>query len=50
MNKYIIINGIEIFFFNTNSLAEARNHAINVCNHSKEIIVREIYTSYKLNR
>ena len=39
MNKYIIINGLEIFFFNANSLADARNHAINVCNHSKEILV-----------
>lgn len=49
MNKYIIINGLELFLFNADSLSEARHHAINVCNHSKEIIVREIYNSYKLN-
>ena len=49
MKQYLIINGKEVFFFMAISLAYARNHAINVCDHSREIVVREIYKRYKLN-
>jgi len=49
MKKFIIINGMEITLLQKESLAEARNHAINVCNHSKEVLVREVEMGYKLD-
>ena len=42
MNKYFIYNNQEIFFFNCNTLEEAKQKAIMISDNSKEIIVREI--------
>ncbi len=42
MNKYFIYNNQEIFFFNCNTLDEAKQKAIMIGDNSKEIIVREI--------
>lgn len=42
MNTYIIINGFDAMLINKNTLDEARQFAIMYCNHSDEIIVREI--------
>lgn len=41
MKKFIIINGKSILFIKSESLKSARHHAINVCDHSHEIIIRE---------
>ena len=49
MKKYIIINGKDMFLYRAETIAEARDQAINVCDHSKEVIVREVHNSYKLN-
>jgi len=42
MNTYIIINGFDAMLIKKNTLDEARQFAIMYCNHSEEIIVREI--------
>ena len=42
MKKFIIINGLNATIVERESLDDARNTAINICDHSKEIIVREI--------
>ena len=42
MNTYIIINGFDAMIIKKNTLDEARQFAIMYCNHSEEIIVREI--------
>ena len=42
MNTYIIINGFDAMLIKKNTLDEARQFAIMYCNHSDEIIVREI--------
>lgn len=42
MNTYIIINGFDAILIKKNTLDKARQFAIMYCNHSDEIIVREI--------
>jgi hypothetical protein len=42
MNTYIIINGLDALIIKKNTFDEARHFAINCCDHSQEIIVREI--------
>lgn len=42
MKKFIIINGLNATIIQRETLEDARNTAINICNHSKEIIVREV--------
>jgi hypothetical protein len=42
MSTYIIINGFDAMLIKKNTLDEARQFAIMYCNHSEEIIVREI--------
>ena len=42
MNKYFIYNNEEVFFFYCKTLDEAKQKAIMISDHSKEIIVREI--------
>jgi hypothetical protein len=38
-----------MFLYRAETIAEARNQAINVCDHSKEVTVIEVHNSYKLN-
>ena len=42
MKKFIIINGRDAVIVERENLEDARNSAINMCDHSKEIIVREL--------
>ena len=42
MNKYLIYNDDEATFILKESLDEAKQWAIMYCNHSDEIIVREV--------
>lgn len=42
MKKYIIINGKEAHLITASSMEKARHQAIKVCDHSKEVIVREL--------
>lgn len=42
MKKFLIINGLNATIVERQSLEDAKNTAINICDHSKEIIVREI--------
>ena len=42
MKKFIIINGLNATIVERETLEDARNTAINICDYSKEIIVREI--------
>jgi hypothetical protein len=42
MNTYIIINGFDAMLIKKNTLDEARQFAIMYCDHSDEILVREI--------
>jgi hypothetical protein len=46
MKKFIIINGDDIILKILPSLDDARDHAINVCDHSNEVIVREVSNFY----
>tara|TARA_R110000772_G_scaffold47429_1_gene108406 strand:+ start:423 stop:593 length:171 start_codon:yes stop_codon:yes gene_type:complete len=48
MKKFIIINGTDVILKRLPTLEDARHHAINVCDHSKEVIVREIKNLYGL--
>lgn len=41
MNKYIIINGMDIAYIEKDTLREAVVYCQNYCDHSKEVIVRE---------
>jgi len=38
---YIIINGEDITILESADITQAREKAINFCNHSKDIIIRE---------
>jgi len=40
--KFIIINGKDVQIIERVNLDAAKQTAINLCNHSKEIIVREV--------
>jgi hypothetical protein len=42
MKKFIIINGLNATVVERETLEDARNTAINICDHSKEIVIREI--------
>ena len=42
MKNFIIINGTDLNFVTAESMEVARNYAIDFCDHSEEIIVREI--------
>jgi len=42
MNTYIIINGLDSLLIKRGTLDEARQFAIMYCDHSKDIVVREI--------
>jgi hypothetical protein len=42
MKPYALINGTELYIISAENYDEARTKAINACDHSKEIIVREI--------
>lgn len=42
MKKFITINGKKAWITERESMEEARNSAINICDHSEEVIVREI--------
>lgn len=42
MNTYIIINGLDSLIIKRDTLGEARQFAIMYCDHSQEIVVREI--------
>ena len=41
---YIIINGKKVVTIHRNTMSDAIEYAQNYCNHSSEIIVREIET------
>ena len=43
---FIIINGEVAKIVNLPTLEDAKHRAINVCDHSKEIIVRELHYVY----
>jgi len=40
----MILNGTELLLIIAENMDEAKQKAINICDHSKEIIVREIET------
>lgn len=42
MKTFIIINGTKSYIITKESMEEARCFAIDVCNHSEEIIIREL--------
>jgi len=42
MTKFIIINGKEVTYIEKKSLADAVTYCQNYCNHSEEVIVREV--------
>lgn len=42
MKTFITINGTKAIIQNFKDLAEARQSAINFCDHSEEVLVREI--------
>ena len=42
MNTYIIINGFDSLIIKRDTLDEAKQFAIMYCDHSREILVREI--------
>jgi hypothetical protein len=46
MKAYIIINGTTAIIIKRSSMEEARALAINACDVSKEIIVREVVDCY----
>jgi len=41
---YMILNGKDLFLIIAENMDEAKQKAVNFCDHSKEIIVREIET------
>ena len=42
MKKFIIINGKQLIYTKKETIEDARDYAIAICDHSLEIIVREI--------
>jgi len=42
MKTYIIINGLDSLIIKRDTLDEAKQFAVMYCDHSKDIIVREI--------
>jgi len=43
MKKFIIINGKQVTYIDKENMREAVTYCENFCNHSEEVIVREIY-------
>lgn len=39
---FLILNDDQMHFIKKNDIAEVRQVAINICDHSKEIIIREV--------
>jgi len=50
IRKFIVINGMDVFIINRISMSEAVDYAVNVCNCSNEIIVREINNHYHIKK
>lgn len=50
MKTFIIINGKEVRTVKAETMEDARTKAINTCDHSKEIIVREIEGNTEINK
>lgn len=48
MRKFIVINGTKAWICERKTLADAVQSAQNICDHSKEVIVREVkqFTDY----
>ena len=42
MKKFLTINGSKAWISYKDNLAEARQSAVNICDHSEEVLVREI--------
>ena len=42
MNTYIIINGLDVIVIKRISMVDAEHTASNICDHSKEVIVRQV--------
>ena len=42
MKKFLTINGSKAWISYKDNLAEARHSAVNICDHSEEVLVREI--------
>jgi hypothetical protein len=47
MKQFIIINGKEVINIKAADLDQATQKAINICDHSKEIIVREVESPFE---
>lgn len=43
MKTFIIINGKGIYLISADNMEHAKTKAINICNQSYEIIIREFY-------
>ena len=52
MNTYIIINGLNVTLIDRISMVDAKHTAINICDHSKEVIVRQVndITNWSMTR
>lgn len=50
MKTFIIINGDDVIIKRLPTLEDARHHAINVCDHSNEVIVREVKNFYGIKQ
>ena len=52
MKTYIIINGLNTTIIDRPTITDARHAAINMCDHSNEVIIREVnnIVSWSLNR
>lgn len=44
--NYIIINGKDVYLFELDNLEKAKEKAIAICDHSEEIIIRQIDSLY----
>lgn len=42
MKTFIILNGTELYFIECEDMRQAKHKAIEICDHSKEVIVRRI--------
>ena len=47
MKKFVIINGMDLIHIECNDLSEAKQKAFKICDHSKEIIVRQIQFEFR---
>ncbi len=44
--NYIIINGKDVYLFELDNLEKAKEKAIVICDHSEEIIIRQVDSLY----